>query len=199
MTTLWPIAASPAAGWTAPPGWTANRSVGPVSVWPQPASPSPNILPNPGVSPVGLHIARTALSFWNRSSEDGPDRGNLACAYMVNKILKQALGKTYGQDPDTVSSVRTDLLAQGGQRIFAPAQPQPGDLALSFNDAALQGIGGGTAHIGIYVAPNLILANSSKNRRFNHRLTTAEFARLYKYFEVIRPVEALQTRWSQWA
>ncbi len=153
-------------------------------------------LPWPGIGTVpalgGWRIAQAAKMFWNHSSEDGPDSGNLACAYMVNKVLKSALGKTYGRDPDTVNSVRDDLLAQGGRRIVYPELPQPGDLALSFNDKALRGIGGGTAHIGIFIDPWTILANSSKNRRFNQRVSPQQFAKLYTYFEVIRPPEALQ-------
>jgi hypothetical protein len=54
---------------------------------------------------------------WNQSSEDGPDHGNLACAFMVNKILERVLGYKYGRDPDTVNSVRTDLLQHGARVI----------------------------------------------------------------------------------
>lgn len=142
------------------------------------------------LSPVAFHIAEVAGSFWNRSSEDGPDQGNLACAYMVNQVLFQALGKKYGDDLDTVNSVWQDLLRQGGRQVPV-LQALPGDIAISYNQAALLGIGGGTAHIGIFLTPNLIIANSSRNRRFNQIKTSAEFAQLYPYFEVIRPVEVL--------
>nr|MBX2861106.1 TolB-like 6-bladed beta-propeller domain-containing protein [Vampirovibrio sp.] len=104
----------------------------------------------------GQKIAETAKQFWNQSSRHGPDRGNLACAFMVNEVLKTALGKVYGLDPTTVNSVRTDLLYQGG-KIVPPFQAKPGDLALTFNEASLKGIGGATAHIGIVIVPNTIL------------------------------------------
>src|SRR5579871_5857025 len=125
------------------------------------------------ISPVGFHIAEVAGSYWNCSSEKGPDRGNLACAYMVNQVLLDSLGKKYGADPDTVNSVRTDLLNQGAQVIPVDAA-MPGDIALSYNEAALRGIGGGTAHIGIFITPNLIIANSSQNRKFNQIKTPSE-------------------------
>jgi len=136
-------------------------------------------------------ITETALAYWNVSSRHGPDGGNLACAFMVNEILNKAIGKTYGQDPTTVNSVRDDLLAQGG-KIIATQYARPGDLALSFNDASLKNIGGGTAHIGIVVAPNTILANSSSTRRFNALFDFKKFAQLYDYFEIIRPIENQQ-------
>lgn len=170
--------------------------------WPQ-SNPGYSNYTAPTASPVpppiseeergrltGERIAHTALRFFNRSSEDGPDRGNLACAYMVNKVLMAALGKTYGEDPDTVNSVRMDMLRQGGQLIPA-TMARAGDIALSYNQQALMGMGGGTAHIGIYVDRHRILANSSERRQFNQVFTPESFARLYPFFDVIRLPEAM--------
>lgn len=127
----------------------------------------------------------------------------MACAFMVNKILERVVGHKYGRDPDTVNSVRDDLRLHGGQLIFSSDDPlryggclpqiQPGDLALSFNDAALKNIGGGTAHIGIFLTPSLIIANSSKNRRFDQIVTPQQFSKLYPHFEVIRLPEAVRS------
>jgi len=139
---------------------------------------------------MGLRIADEASQFWNISSEGGPDGGNMACAFMVNKVLERAIGHKYGADPDTVNSVRTDLLQHGG-RIVPVQEAQGGDLALAFNADSLQNKPGGTAHIGIFVTPSLIIANSSTYRRFNQMLSPHEFSKLYPYFEVIRPVECL--------
>jgi hypothetical protein len=154
----------------------------------------------PYPSRVGLRIADEASQFWNLSSESGPDGGNLACAYMVNKILERVVGHKYGRDPDTVNSVRDDLLQHGGRLVFSSINPlrygeqaQPGDLALSFNDAALKNIGGGTAHIGIFLTPSLIIANSSKDRRFDQIATPRQFSKLYTYFEIIRLPEAVRS------
>lgn len=140
---------------------------------------------------TGLRLADEASQFWNISSESGPDGGNLACAYMVNKVLERVLGHRYGMDPDTVNSVRTDLLQRGARIIRTPDIPQPGDLALSFNDASLQNRGGATAHIGIFLTPSLIIANSSRNRHFNQIMSPLEFSKIYPYFEVIRPRECV--------
>lgn len=112
---------------------------------------------------------------------------------MVNKVLERVLGHKHGADPDTVNSVRTDLL-QREARIIPLYEAQPGDLALSFNAASLQNTGGATAHIGIFLTPSLIIANSSRNRRFNQIASPQEFSKLYPYFEVIRPVESLTNK-----
>ncbi len=161
---------------------------------PPPSRPFPNNTLNPFLqsgqpSPVGLRIADEASQFWNQSSESGPDGGNLACAFMVNKILERVIGHKYGPDPDTVNSVRMDLL-QHGARIVPAHEAQPGDLALSYNAASLQNLGGATAHIGIFLTPSLIIANSSRNRRFNQIMSPHEFSKIYPYFEIIRPPEA---------
>jgi hypothetical protein len=165
-----------------------------------PFRPVPLPLPNLYPSPTGLKIADEASRFWDQSSASGPDGGNLACAFMVNKVLERALGHSYGADPDTVNSVRDDILQRGG-RIVSISQTQPGDLALSFNEAALKNIGGATAHIGIFLSPSLIIANSSKNRRFNQIMTPFQFSQLYPYFEVIRPAESLnqEPAFYRWA
>ena len=157
----------------------------PPSVYPSPI-PAQSI-----TNPVGQHIANVAKQFWNHSSRHGPDEGNLACASEVNEMLQQAIGKTYGDDPTTVNSVRDDLLRQGGQ-IIPPGLAQPGDIAMTYNKASLQNIGGATAHMGMVIAPNTILANSSATRRVNQLFDFWAFSKLYPYFEIIRTPEALQ-------
>jgi hypothetical protein len=49
----------------------------------------------------------------------------------------------------------------------------------------LHDIGGGTAHIGIFLTPSLIIANSSQNRRFNQLVTPEKFSEIYPYFEIL--------------
>lgn len=176
-----PVAYSPA-----PRPWPIQTPQGPSSWLPQP--------------PVGERVAAAALGAFNRSSRHGPDGGNLACAFMVNEILQQAIGRKYGADPDTVASVRADLLDPGrhparrGQAV-PPAEARPGDLAFSLSPAALLGQGGGTAHMGIVVRrspwePPVILSNSSSRRAFNNVDSFDGFARRHEYFEIIRLPEA---------
>lgn len=130
-------------------------------------------------------LANVALASFNESSLDGPDQGNLACAYMVNRMVKRATGRTYGADPDTVSSVWQDMLQKGAKHI-APSLAEPGDIAFSLSNKALQNVGGGTAHIGIVIKPNIIVSNSSNNRRFNGLDTFESFAKKYQYFDILR-------------
>jgi hypothetical protein len=145
------------------------------------------VLPLPAQSIVG-----NALDWYGKSSLHGPDRGNLACASMVNEVLQAALNKKYGQDPETVNSVRTDLLQQGG-RIMNPRTAQSGDLVLTFNDASLHDVGGATAHIGILLDHNQVLSNSSTRSRFDEIEPVSVFSNKYKYCEIIRPVESLNS------
>ena len=130
-------------------------------------------------------LADVALASFNESSFDGPDQGNLACAYMVNRMVKRATGHTYGADPDTVSSVWQDMLQKGAKHI-TPGLAEPGDIAFSLSDKALQNIGGGTAHIGIVIKPGIIVSNSSNNRRFNGLDTFESFSKKYQYFDILR-------------
>lgn len=140
---------------------------------------------------VGQKIADVAKQWFNVSSRYGPDGGNLACAFMVNEVLYQAIGRRYGQDPTTVNSVRTDILRSGGQ-IISPERARPGDIAMVFNQDSLNGVEGGTAHIGIVISPNQILANSSGTKRFNGLYDFQAFSELYSpYFEILRLPEAL--------
>lgn len=150
--------------------------------------------PQPTARPVGDRVATAALAAFNRSSRHGPDGGNLACAFMVNEILWQTLGKTYGADPTTVADVRADMLRQGGQ-VVPVYQARPGDIAFSLSPAALAGQGGGTAHMGIVVRrnpwePPIILSNSSSRRAWNNVDSLAGFARRHEYFEIIRLPDA---------
>lgn len=130
-------------------------------------------------------VTSAAVRLAGVSTTAGPGGGNLACAWMVNRVLRDALGKTYGQDPDTVGAVRQALLSDGAQ-VVPVDEAAAGDLAVATTPGGLRGAGGGTAHIGIYLTPHLILANSSRHRRFDGLWTPEAFARLYTFYEVIR-------------
>lgn len=140
----------------------------------------------PANTATGGRVAAVARQMVGTSSYHGPDKGNLACAFMVNEVLYQATGRRFGKDPTTVNSVRMDFIQSGARRVPQHAA-QPGDIAMVFNQASLQGVEGGTAHIGIVLGPNQIIANSSKTRRFDSWLTFQEFKELYSpYFEIYR-------------
>ena len=153
--------------------------------------------PNPLASPTGLRIAQTARQAYGQSTAAGPDHGNLACAWAVNRLLKQSIGHEYGVFPDNVVSVREAILRQGGQLIPVD-EARPGDLAFAFNESALHGKEGGTAHLGIFVGPKMILANSSSRAQFDGEWSPESFSKLYGYFEVIRPIESLRP-FTVWA
>jgi hypothetical protein len=142
----------------------------------------------PLLSSYGNVLAQVARNAYGAPTIQGPDGGNLACAWAVNQLMQQAFHHTYGTEPDNVVSVRNAILQAGG-RVVPVDKACVADLAVAFNTKALEGIGGGTAHIGVFVQPNLILANSSSRRAFNGVWQPEAFAKLYGFFEVLRPVE----------
>ena len=77
-------------------------------------------------------IFEQAQSALNESSRNGPDGGNLACAWMVNKILQRAVGFTV--NGDSTSSMHTEfqrLVASGRAEQIPIASVQPGDVIIS--------------------------------------------------------------------
>jgi|GEM_PF-2989676 len=92
-------------------------------------------------------IYREALAQEGWSTRSGPDGGNLACAWAVNRVLKAAIGRTIGND--AVSAVEADLQGGLGMRVKI-GQEKPGDIVL---------IPG--RHIGIVIGKGRALSNSS--------------------------------------
>ncbi len=103
-------------------------------------------------------IAKAATSAYGESSAMGPDGGNQACAYMVNKILKRSKGYTIGALPNYVPSVESALINGAGTRVSLK-NAQAGDIVISK----------GQAHIGICLnnGCSQVLSNSSSRARFS--------------------------------
>lgn len=90
---------------------------------------------------LGEAIRKQANLFYGTSTKDGPGNGRVACAYSVNKVLKNAGITPLGKNPNLVDSVKEALKNGRGMEITDPTQYKAGDLAI---------IGSGEkAHIGI--------------------------------------------------
>jgi hypothetical protein len=102
-------------------------------------------------------IAQATARFWGVSSASGPDGGNQACAWMVNKVVYAATGKTLGANPDYVPSVEADLASGSGYRV-SQSNANAGDIVIAK----------GQAHIGICLNTGCtrVLSNSSSRARF---------------------------------
>ena len=104
-------------------------------------------------------IADAIKSRVGESTAAGPDGGENACAWEVNRILKSTTGHTIGENPDSVPSVQAALEGSQGTRI-APAQAQAGDIVV-WQDH----------HIGFCTdnGCNSVISNSSSNHSFSWR------------------------------
>jgi hypothetical protein len=102
-------------------------------------------------------IAQVAQRLKGMDTSAGPDGGNLACAWSVNKVLKQATGKTIGSNPDYVPSVEAALQSGAGVRVGA-SQAVAGDIVIA----------GTAGHIGICqnTGCTSVLSNSSSRAKF---------------------------------
>ncbi len=102
-------------------------------------------------------IARVAQQMKGMDTSAGPDGGNLACAWSVNKVLQQSIGHTIGSNPDYVPSVEAALQSGSGLRISA-AQAVAGDIVIA----------GTAGHIGICQNSGCsrVLSNSSSRAKF---------------------------------
>ncbi|MEL7358230.1 MAG: hypothetical protein AAFN40_16905 [Cyanobacteria bacterium J06560_6] len=91
-------------------------------------------------------------------SSMGPDRGNLACAWAVNRVLANAGVQSLGSNPNYVPSVEADLQNGRGNQV-ASSQAQAGDIVIE----------GGQAHIGICLNEGCtqVRSNSSSRAQFN--------------------------------
>jgi hypothetical protein len=102
-------------------------------------------------------IARVAQQMKGMDTSAGPDGGNLACAWSVNKVLKQSIGKTIGSNTDYVPSVEAALQSGEGTRM-GRSQAVAGDIVIAGNQA----------HIGICqnTGCTRVLSNSSSRAKF---------------------------------
>jgi len=102
-------------------------------------------------------IMQALRTFFGQSSREGPDGGNLACAWMVNRVLRSSVGTQVGDNPNYVPSVEADLKRGKGRRVPVN-QAQPGDIVIS----------GDTGHIGFYIGNGKVLSNSSSRAAFSY-------------------------------
>jgi hypothetical protein len=114
------------------------------------------------LTPAGGSPQKIADAIKSRAGEStagGPDDGNNACAWEVNRILKSTLGHTIGENPNSVPSVQAALEGSQGTRI-SPSQAQAGDIVV-WQDH----------HMGFCTdnGCNNVISNSSSNASFSWR------------------------------
>jgi hypothetical protein len=103
-------------------------------------------------------IAQVSQQLRGMDTSAGPDGGNLACAWAVNKVLKKATGKTIGDNTDFVPSVETALQSGEGIQV-GRSKAVAGDIVIAGNQG----------HIGICqnAGCTRVLSNSSSRAKFS--------------------------------
>ncbi|WP_341731886.1 DUF4231 domain-containing protein [Microcoleus sp. EPA2] len=148
-----PTVAQPLTAFTPPPAPSA-----PI--------PQPTVAQPPAVSPpveqtaiadVNAKILASALKLRGMSTADGPDGGNNACAWTVNKVMQDAGIRPLGDNPNYVPSVLDALQQRRGQQVSRESA-KAGDLVVAH----------GEAHIGIGLTDccSRVLSNSSSRACF---------------------------------
>jgi hypothetical protein len=101
----------------------------------------------------------------------GPDKGNLACVYAVNEVLKSSgVTPPWGNTnyvPDVVKSLRSGTGVEVNR-------PEPGAIAI-FRDNGNPPY----PHIGIVQSDGRIISNHSSRRKFDWVATEQEYTNYY--------------------
>jgi len=114
--------------------------------------------PNQGVAgDLNAAIVAAAKNLVDMCTADGPDGGNNACAWSVNRVLQKAGIPPLGENPNYVPSLLEALQNGRGQQVDR-ANARAGDLVIAY----------GEAHIGIGLDDGCatVLSNSSSRARF---------------------------------
>lgn len=124
-----------------------------------PPAPSYNIPSAPPSQAGGLNarILASTLKLRNMSTAEGPDGGNNACAWSLNRVLQDAGIPPLGDNPNYVPSLRQALDGGRGQQVSRETS-KAGDLVIAAEEA----------HIGIGLIDGCsqVLSNSSSQARF---------------------------------
>lgn len=124
----------------------------------------------PADGSIGQRIADATRRYMGTSTRSGPDGGNLACAWAVNNVLKNAGLAKIGTNTNLVRSVEDGLKAGRGQQVSA-AQAKPGDIVIWPAPRS---------HIGIMMENGKVANNSSSRASFTNMTTLPAGARIYR-------------------
>lgn len=118
------------------------------------------IISNSNASPtadLNAAILTAAQGLRGMCTTDGPDGGNNACAWSLNRVLSKAGIAPLGDNPNYVPSLY-EALQNGRGKEVSPTDAKAGDLVVAF----------GEAHIGIGLdgGCNRVLSNSSSRALF---------------------------------
>ncbi|MCO4783951.1 MAG: hypothetical protein KC646_16610 [Candidatus Cloacimonetes bacterium] len=108
-------------------------------------------------------IFREATEALGESSEAGPGGGSVACAWMVNKVLKRSVGITV--DGNATLNMNEDfrsMVAAGKAEAIPVADAKPGDVIISPTE--YRNGKKNTGHVGIVGQGGTILSNGGRTQ-----------------------------------
>lgn len=133
------------------PGW---EPYWPITEMPREDTPKGENKPKGQMNRV---ILAAALNLRGMSTAEGPDGGNNACAWSLNRVLQKAGISALGDNPNYVPSLVDALKGSRGQQV-SQAEATAGDLVVAY----------GEAHIGVGLDDGCrrVLSNSSSRASF---------------------------------
>jgi peptidoglycan hydrolase-like protein with peptidoglycan-binding domain len=116
-------------------------------------APTPQTL----VAQLNQAILKAALSLKGMDTSGGPDGGNNACAWSLNRVLQTAGIPALGENPNYVPSLLDALIGGRGKQV-SKDEALAGDIVIAC----------GEAHVGVALDDgcNTVLSNSSSRARF---------------------------------
>ena len=151
-----PTVAQPPATFAPPPAPTQMAFAQPDAAFA--AAPSASApVQQTAIADLNARILASTLKLRGMSTADGPDGGNNACAWTVNKVIQDAGLIPLGGNPNYVPAV-LDALKQGRAQLVSRESAKAGDLVVA----------DGEAHIGIGLTDGCsrVLSNSSSRACF---------------------------------
>ena len=129
-------------------------------------------------------ISKEAIRALGESSKSGPDGGNLACAWMVNKILQRSIGyKVNGDSTSSMNQVFQSHVASGRAQLIPASQARLGDIIIS---PTVWSPKRNTGHVGIVGQNGKIMSNSSSRAQWEENFTSETWYRKYEQKKGLR-------------
>ncbi|MEG4534345.1 DUF4231 domain-containing protein [Microcoleus sp. D2_18a_D3] len=151
-----PTVAQPPTGFAPPPAPTQMAFAQPPAAFAAAPSASAPVQQTASAD-LNARILASTLKLRGMSTAEGPDGGNNACAWTVNKVIQDASLTPLGANPNYVPAV-LEALKQGRGQLVPRESAKAGDLVVA----------DGEAHIGIGLTDGCsrVLSNSSSRACF---------------------------------
>lgn len=129
----------------------------------EPSWPKTGTGADTSLGPLNQAILTAALKLRGMSTDEGPDGGNQACAWTLNRVLERAGIPTLGENPNLVTSL-VEALQGGRGHLVSKAEALGGDLVIAY----------GEDHIGVGLDDGCkrVLSNSSSRASFSWESNT---------------------------